>query len=118
MNTLFRNFTLAILSLILLSSCAVYEASYHKDSQDWETLTPPESVKIEHTMYLIGDAGKTWGGEAAMPVQSLGKTLKGSSENSSVIFLGDNIYQLGMPPESEVEARKRQKNTSMPNWIF
>lgn len=49
-----------------------------------------------YSVYLIGDAGEPY----ENPVLTLlKKELEQAGENSAVIFLGDNIYPKGMPPE-------------------
>ena len=51
--------------------------------------------KPVHTVFLIGDAGEPY----ENPVLDLmKKEIQKSGANSSVVFLGDNIYPQGMPP--------------------
>lgn len=48
---------------------------------------------IAHSIYLIGDAGKDT--MPGLALQMLGRELK-NDPNSTVIFLGDNVYQRGL----------------------
>lgn len=49
-------------------------------------------------LYLIGDSGKP--SDNDMILNLLKKKLNKAGENSAVVFLGDNIYPDGMPPEN------------------
>lgn len=62
---------------------------------------------IQHTVYLIGDAGDA---QAAEPVLGLlAKKLQAAGESSTTLFLGDNIYPSGLPaPGTEGRADAEQ----------
>ncbi len=96
-------FSFILIASLLLSSCANYKLNYQKDQKQWETLQPNPGLKKVHTMFLIGDAGNSE--TPTLPLQLLDKKLKEAGENSSVLFLGDNIYPGGMPPKGEKEVR-------------
>ena len=61
-----------------------------------------QEVKVEHTIYMIGDAGS---GEKAA-VNALQDKLKTEGKKSSVIFLGNNISPDGMPKKKRKRKRK------------
>ncbi len=96
--------TIGILTFFILTSCANYKLNIAKD-------LPPTSKptgKIVHTMYLIGDAGNAKKGQKPPPTLTFLKAkLEAADENSSIIFLGDNIYPNGMAPKSEKEERAK-----------
>ena len=52
--------------------------------------------KIDHTVYLIGDAGEIEAGEVS-GVDLLKAHIAKEDDKSTVVFLGDNIYPRGMP---------------------
>ncbi|GAA5219771.1 metallophosphoesterase [Membranihabitans marinus] len=52
-------------------------------------------------MYLIGDAGNANPGSNPPVLQYLKSQLDNETQNSSVFFLGDNIYPAGMPPKED-----------------
>lgn len=53
---------------------------------------------IVQTLLLIGDAGEPH--EGAEPVlRALGRDLAARPERTTVVFLGDNLYPAGLPPE-------------------
>lgn len=94
-----------ILLFLLANSCADYRTHYAKENQDWQTLVVPND-SITHTMFMIGDAGAITPGEAVPPaLQLLEKKLNAASEESSVVFLGNNLYPDGMPPKDEIAER-------------
>ena len=98
---------LSILFLILLSSCATYQAKYA--TQDQEGFEINEE-KPTHTFYLIGDAGKSPMGKMNTTLEAFKKRLDVASKNSTVIFLGDNIYPAGLPNKTDIEGYSEAKN--------
>lgn len=99
--------SLCILSMVL-SSCRAKMPYFSKKSQTWDQVNPDPKLKVVHTVYLVGDAGDAkHGTEKIVPsLKLLEKDLAGASENSSLIWLGDNIYPFGLPPEED-ENRKQ-----------
>jgi hypothetical protein len=106
----FIHVSLYIFQLVVLtnalSSCASYSTKYARSSRHWKATAPDSTQKVDHIMYLIGDAGYDSPNARAHVLQYLNKTLDGVGKNSSILFLGDNIYQLGMPPIEDTLARK------------
>ena len=100
-----KSFLLLTLIYLLATSCANYRLNYSNDQKNWSQ-NNPENSDLEHTMFLIGDAGNSKNGGVAPALQLLRKKLDKAGKESSVIFLGDNIYPAGMPPKSEEEDRK------------
>src|SRR5690606_24703932 len=98
-----RPFLFFCIPLILLGvgSCASYKDQYSKQESDWQDSSPlPEKAPI-HTMYLVGDAGNAFPGSIPPVLNYLKGQLDKESKNSSILFLGDNIYPAGMPPEED-----------------
>lgn len=92
--------------IFLFASCATYKHKYARVVRHWEKAAPDPGLVLKHTMYLVGDAGNATE-EGTTPVLTFLKPkLAAESENSSILFLGDNIYEYGMPPKEEVEKRK------------
>ncbi|PHS09209.1 MAG: phosphoesterase [Kordia sp.] len=84
---------LTILLTILLVSCATYQEQV--DNQINQSLTKTTS-ELSHRFYFIGDAGNAELNESTLPLLSLQKKLQEAPVNSSVIYLGDNVYQHGL----------------------
>lgn len=91
----------ALLSLIFfVASCADYKLHIAPEAKDWKKETPDTEMPVTHTMYLVGDAGNAPLGGTKPALTLLKSFLDTANLNSSVIFLGDNIYPVGMPPRS------------------
>ncbi|WP_109298737.1 metallophosphoesterase [Aquimarina sp. AU474] len=81
---------------LLLSSCATYSPQYKVENF---TQTLP-STPIEKTFYLVGDAGYAKMKESTKGLSILKKVLDtAQTKGDYLLFLGDNIYQKGMPPK-------------------
>ena len=92
-----------VFGIVLLTfySCASYKTRYSKDTNGWQEVKPSSGLVLTHTMYLIGDAGND-SPEIPDPVLKYLKVkLEQETENSSILFLGDNIYPSGMPPKED-----------------
>ena len=98
----------ALLMLTLLTSCANYKLNYEHGPEDWSAMTPDPNLTLSHTMYLIGDAGYSREGEVAPAIQLLQQKLRSAPKNSSVIFLGDNIYPHGLPSKDHPDRAEAQ----------
>ncbi|MGI9548296.1 MAG: metallophosphoesterase [Flavobacteriaceae bacterium] len=83
-------------ALLLLQACATNKAQYKYE--DLQSQMPDK--EISHSFYLIGDAGYSELGSKTMALQSFEKKLESANENSTALFLGDNVYQRGIPEEN------------------
>lgn len=88
-------------ALIICSSCASYKKQYSKQGRNWEQDTVATSDVLTHTMYLVGDAGNDAPDKPAPVLTYLKKILSKETAGSSIVFLGDNIYEYGMPPKED-----------------
>ncbi|MCX2679735.1 metallophosphoesterase [Galbibacter sp. EGI 63066] len=82
------------LIIFFFSSCATYQPQY---SENTGSQLFPESKEIVHSFYLIGDGGNSPIGTSTKALQTLNEDLNKASENSTLLFLGDNIYPKGLP---------------------
>lgn len=102
---------IVLLLIFVLPSCATFKVQYAKSQKDWKTTVPEPKADLEHTLFLIGDAGNSIDGNTPSPaLAALSKHLEMAGENSHVAFLGDNIYPVGMPPKSEDEDRVKSES--------
>jgi len=90
---LLQKSSLLILGFIVLSSCATFK----KQTKQTSTLTETNTNEIEHSFYLIGDAGNAKLDSSTSALSNLTKTLSEANSNATVLFLGDNIYPKGLP---------------------
>lgn len=62
--------------------------------------------KPKYRLYLIGDAGSPGGNPS---LDMLKQKLDSESKNAGVIFLGDNIYERGMPLKGSNERKEAEE---------
>jgi len=101
----------AVSFIALLQSCATHQAQYNKNNNKSDTETAAQNINAAHTFYLIGDAGNAGDSTTNATLSNLEKRIQKSDANSTLIFLGDNIYPIGMPadknhPEFESAGKK------------
>ena len=103
-------FIATILFLLFTQSCANQRLNYSTDLKNWEQTQVIPEEGVEHRMFLIGDAGNSALGKQAPALELLQRKLDKAPQNSSVIFLGDNIYPKGMPPKTAGEKREKAEH--------
>jgi hypothetical protein len=98
---------ISLLAFIIFLSCnrLVY---YSKEAKTWESLMPPDSADLDYSVYLIGDAGDP-NPITTEPVFKLLKSVIEKDTNSTTVFLGDNIYYNGLPPENAKDRKKMER---------
>jgi calcineurin-like phosphoesterase family protein len=89
---------ISIFLILIFSGCATYQAKY-ADLEN--TFDVPTVKEVSHTIYLIGDAGKSPMGGMNPALKLFKEKLGTASINSTVLFLGDNIYPAGMPSKKD-----------------
>jgi len=99
-----KTIILSILILLLASSCANFRLHYATEDEKWNDNLPPKDTP-KHTVYLIGDCGKSPKEGVGPALYILEQKLKNASKESTVIFLGDNIYPTGMPSKDDPKKR-------------
>ncbi|MCC3153283.1 metallophosphoesterase [Hymenobacter sp. BT770] len=81
--------------------------NYRRGGLDWKSKVPPDSAHIRYTVFLIGDVGKPAskgnGGEPSL--NFLRKKIMEAGAKSTTIFLGDNVYEFGMPEEGAYDRK-------------
>ena len=89
----YKNF-LYFFSFVLLTNCATNKIQFSEDQNIDIKKNPSE---IEHSFYLIGDAGNSTIKEDSPALKYLKKHLKNAPKNGTLLFLGDNVYETGIP---------------------
>ncbi|TGD59525.1 metallophosphoesterase [Flavobacterium humi] len=82
---------------LLVQSCATNRVQFGAATPQEPAVAATDSIKKTHTFYLIGDAGNADGPQAQNTLGLLEKRLENAGKNSTLVFLGDNIYPMGMP---------------------
>src|SRR6478735_2508388 len=96
-----RYFQLAgyLLLLVAAAGCAGLNPppNYKSEVSNWKTITPPDSLQIKHSIFLIGDVGSPKHSPQEPSLKLMRHQLEVADSNSTAIFLGDNVYSYGMP---------------------
>ncbi|MDB5120453.1 MAG: hypothetical protein JWN56_1671 [Sphingobacteriales bacterium] len=114
-----------------LQSCTSLKPFYDKSQQNWKTSNPPDTTKLKYSVFLIGDAGnpdKNRQEPVLKLLQSqlfpkdstklISDTTNTSNPKDLVIFLGDNIYETGLPePEASDRKEKERRITEQMNVV-
>lgn len=82
--------------VLIFTACATLKKQVIVGSEKAQ----PTNKDIEHTFYLIGDAGNSDLGESSKALKAFKAELETANKNSTAIFLGDNIYPKGLPDKS------------------
>jgi len=100
----FKKNSLFLILLTIVSACATYEPQY-KNPEEKHSF--PSEKKIKQTFYLVGDAGISPPNGMSDGLTIFDNYLKEHSTKSSdyAIFLGDNIYDNGMPTKGHPERK-------------
>lgn len=108
------SWTSLLLVLALTNSACVHLTPYYRGGRV-VTAAPLEPVQIDHRLLLIGDAGDANpDGEPALEL--LARQVRQLPDRTTVTFLGDNVYERGMPevsPEA-VDAAAQAANVILP----
>ena len=96
----FKYLLFAILTLAL-GSCATKHAQYGKNAKNFLQTEHIPQDEVAHTFFLVGDAGNADEPHAQEILNQLKTSLDSASANSSLLFLGDNIYPKGLPKEDD-----------------
>lgn len=88
---------LPLFLLLVLAGCRTTGGFIVPEPVDPEEEMPADSA-LAYTIYLLGDAGGSPPDGTAAPLRLLGSYLENEQPNSAVVFLGDNIYESGLPP--------------------
>ncbi|MEP6930935.1 MAG: metallophosphoesterase, partial [Flavobacterium sp.] len=100
----------------MLNSCATHKAQYGKSVSANENENATDTIKIAHTIFLVGDAGNADEEQAQQTLELLHKKLKKASKKSTLVFLGDNIYPKGFP-DNDNASEKALAETKLKNQL-
>ncbi|CAD7801728.1 hypothetical protein CHRY9390_00819 [Chryseobacterium aquaeductus] len=100
-----------LLLSVFLFSCATYNVQKGKNLHEVQNF----DIKTENDfkIFLVGDAGNADEPQAQQTLNFIKNKLDSADKNSMLLFLGDNIYPLGMPWESDKdypEAKEKLEN--------
>ncbi|MEM6263035.1 MAG: BamA/TamA family outer membrane protein [Bacteroidota bacterium] len=92
----------------LFFACSSYKPYYHKTVKGWDQARLPEGLPT-HTVFLLGDAGAPDTERQEPTLKLLQGQLEAAGENSSLIYLGDNVYPIGLVNKKHPERAQAEK---------
>lgn len=90
---------IVFLCALVLISCATEEPFYNESASHWQECSADPSSDLIYEVYLIGDSRRAFEDETLMKM--MGAHLSDATENSAVVFLGDNVQPSGLPDSTE-----------------
>ncbi|MEP5341677.1 MAG: metallophosphoesterase [Algibacter sp.] len=84
------------LFVFFINACATYKTQIN-DAVN----TSFPNKDISHSFYLIGDAGNSPIGSSSEGLKAFKAEISKASNNSTALFLGDNIYPKGLPKKED-----------------
>lgn len=101
-------FFVCLILIVICASCKTNRPFYEKSQKGWAGLTLPEPAGLSHIVFLIGDTGEPSFDPLEPNFKLLERELRAAGKNSSVIFLGDNIYPSGLPEEGHPDREEKE----------
>ena len=119
-NNSLRYFTYTLVLLYFLSGCIGIKPYYAKSELNWNKTSPPDSLKLKYSVFLVGDAGKPSDNRQEPTLKLLqqqlfdstratGKDTNFSRPEDMVLFLGDNIYESGLPEPDASDRKEKER---------
>ncbi len=93
-----KKYYILLVASFIFTGCATYKTKYANPNSAKDISSEKE---VSHTFYLIGDAGLSPSGKLNPALQILKDKLAKADPNSTAIFLGDNIYPVGLPSKKK-----------------
>ncbi len=93
-----RKYYILLLVVFILEGCATRKSKYYNINNAVDVTTKKE---VEHTFYLIGDAGLSPIGKSNTTLTLFKNRIEKATKNSTILFLGDNIYTAGLPDKKQ-----------------
>ncbi|OKL41058.1 metallophosphoesterase [Pontibacter flavimaris] len=97
-----------VLLSLLLSACISTEPQYSSEALTWEQETPAPDNDVLYTVFLIGDVGAP-DPKGEPSLQLMRKMMMETGESSTTVFLGDNVYMNGLPPEGRYDREESER---------
>lgn len=97
---------------LLLTGCTgtstVTENSYHQSDTN-SLMAEQLPSEFTYSVFLVGDAGGASLDPRSEILVHLENMLKDTGEDGAVVFVGDNLYPDGLPPEESEDREKLEK---------
>lgn len=101
-------FWAGFMCFILLGGCSI-ESLYVNEKRIAPTVETIADTEILQSLFLIGDAGNPTSHPQERALTALQKDASKSPAKNMILFLGDNIYPLGMPEQSAPDRKEMER---------
>jgi len=120
----FNHFKVTGFVLLFLTGCTTLKPFYDKSQVNWQKAVPPDSSHLKYTVFLIGDAGNPDANQqeptlklaqsqifkaTTTTINGIDTILYDSNPKDVVMFLGDNIYNTGMPDLEDADRKEKER---------
>lgn len=106
-STTINKFLIVITASLLILSCATHRPQYGTETKPYNAAEDNKNdKKPEHRIYLIGDAGYADENKSQQLFDLVKEKLKTEDKNTTLLYLGDNVYPLGLPADKDHKRRK------------
>ncbi|HEY0899130.1 MAG TPA: metallophosphoesterase, partial [Sphingobacteriaceae bacterium] len=111
--------------LFIIVGCITSKSFYDKKHLNWEKSNSPDSLKLKYSVFLIGDAGlpdddkqeptfkllqsQLYTNDTVQLVGGGDSIILNSRKEDAVIFLGDNIYETGLPEPDASDRKEKER---------
>lgn len=92
----------------LFFQCSAPKPYYNANNQNWQEDKIPNQTP-QKTVFLLGDAGKPSINPLEPTFKLLQKHIANSNKESSLLFLGDNLYPAGLPDSADATRAHAEK---------
>ncbi len=92
-----RQLLLVISIFFVVASCANYQLNYAESAAGWTAQEPQPDADIQHQVFLVGNMGDVNPSRPGPAVAGLRQALAQAGENSTLVFLGNNVPRGGYP---------------------
>lgn len=99
--------------VVFLQSCATNHSQFGSKAPVTVKDNFDDPKNISHSFYLIGDAGNADELKSKEILELLKQRLQKADTNSTLLFLGDNIYPLGMPPKDSEDRKTAEEKLNI-----
>jgi hypothetical protein len=99
---------LCVIIVFLLQACATHHVQYGLNAGP-----PSDTVAtgtVMHRFYLVGDAGYASQPHSQKILAIVQKKLRAEGKNTTLLYMGDNIYPLGMPKEGKKGRKEAEQS--------
>lgn len=100
------NIKLTVLAFIACcAGCATHHPQFGVKTLPVNNVDTLSDEVPHHRIYLVGDAGYADQPQSEQLLGAIRKKITTENKNTSLVFLGDNIYPYGMPPKTNEKDR-------------